>query len=163
MITSSNTSNAPTRSHSAPQPGEEARRRGDDAHVGADRLDEDGGDGVVQRRARRLYGTTSVLATASFGHAGRAGQPERRQAAAAGGEQGVGGAVEVAVEGDDLLAAGDPRARRTAVEVASVPEFIRRTRSQLGTCSRIASARNISPGVGAPYDVPPRRPRRARR
>ena len=41
------------------------------------------------------------------------------------------------------------------MEVASVPEFIRRTRSQLGTASRIASASSISPVVGAPYDVPP--------
>ena len=47
-----------------------------------------------------------------------------------------------------------PRARRTAVLVASVPEFIRRTRSQLGTRSLIASASFISRGVGAPYDVP---------
>ena len=47
-----------------------------------------------------------------------------------------------------------PRARRTAVLVASVPEFISRTRSQLGTRSLIASASFISRGVGAPYDVP---------
>ena len=47
-----------------------------------------------------------------------------------------------------------PRASRTAVLVASVPEFIRRTRSQLGTRSLIASASFISRGVGAPYDVP---------
>ena len=38
--------------------------------------------------------------------------------------------------------------------VASVPEFISRTRSQLGTRSPIASASFISRGVGAPYDVP---------
>ena len=38
--------------------------------------------------------------------------------------------------------------------VASVPEFIRRTRSQLGTRSAIASASFISRGVGAPNDVP---------
>ena len=48
-----------------------------------------------------------------------------------------------------------PRARRTAVLVASVPEFISRTRSQLGTLATISSASSISPGVGAPYDVPP--------
>ena len=47
-----------------------------------------------------------------------------------------------------------PRARRTAVLVASVPLFINRTRSQLGTRSRIASANFISRGVGAPNDVP---------
>ena len=38
--------------------------------------------------------------------------------------------------------------------VASVPEFISRTRSQLGTRAEIASASFISRGVGAPYDVP---------
>ena len=38
--------------------------------------------------------------------------------------------------------------------VASVPEFINRTRSQLGTRSPISSASFISRGVGAPYDVP---------
>ena len=47
-----------------------------------------------------------------------------------------------------------PRARRTAVLVASVPEFISRTISQLRDPLAIASASTISPGVGAPYDVP---------
>ena len=47
-----------------------------------------------------------------------------------------------------------PRARRTTVEVASVPEFMSRTRSHDGTRSLIASANFISRGVGAPNDVP---------
>ncbi len=47
-----------------------------------------------------------------------------------------------------------PRASRTAVLVASVPLFIKRTRSQLGTRSRIASVSFISRGVGAPNEVP---------
>ena len=47
-----------------------------------------------------------------------------------------------------------PRASRTAVLVASVPEFISRTCSQLGTRAAIVSASFISRGVGAPYDVP---------
>ena len=47
-----------------------------------------------------------------------------------------------------------PRARRTAVLVASVPEFISRTCSQLGDALAIVSASFISRGVGAPYDVP---------
>ena len=38
--------------------------------------------------------------------------------------------------------------------VASVPEFISRTSSQLGTRAEISSASFISRGVGAPYDVP---------
>ena len=47
-----------------------------------------------------------------------------------------------------------PRANRTTVLVASVPLFIKRTRSHEGTRSEIASANFISRGVGAPYDVP---------
>jgi len=48
----------------------------------------------------------------------------------------------------------NPRARRTAALVASVPEFISRTRSTLRTRSTMASASFISRGVGAPNDVP---------
>ena len=47
-----------------------------------------------------------------------------------------------------------PRANRTTVEVASVPEFMKRTRSHEGTRSLIASANFISRGVGAPNEVP---------
>jgi hypothetical protein len=38
--------------------------------------------------------------------------------------------------------------------VASVPEFMRRTRSHDGTRAEIASASFISRGVGAPNEVP---------
>ena len=48
----------------------------------------------------------------------------------------------------------NPRARRTAVLVASVPEFISRACSQLVTRVAISSASFISRGVGAPYEVP---------
>ena len=54
-----------------------------------------------------MYGTTNVLATALGRHAGRAGQAERGDAAAAGGEQRIGGAVEVAVEDHEAVAAGE--------------------------------------------------------
>ena len=47
-----------------------------------------------------------------------------------------------------------PRANRTTVDVASVPEFMKRTRSHEGTRSLIASANFISRGVGAPKEVP---------
>ena len=40
--------------------------------------------------------------------------------------------------------------------VASVPEFMNRTCSQLGTRSAMTSASFISRGVGAPNDVPSR-------
>ena len=139
-----------------PQALEEPGLRGDDAHVGGDRLDDHGGDVVVER-GHLVVRHDERLGDRAGRHAGRAGQAERGDAAAAGGEQRVGGAVEVAVERDDPVAARcSPRARRTAVLVASVPEFISRTRSQLGTRSPIASASFISRGVGAPYDVPSR-------
>ncbi len=47
-----------------------------------------------------------------------------------------------------------PRARRTALMVASVPEFTKRTFSTEGTASTTISARSISRGVGAPKLVP---------
>ena len=47
-----------------------------------------------------------------------------------------------------------PRARRTAVIAASVPDETRRTFSTDGTAAAIASASSTSRVVGAPYDVP---------
>jgi hypothetical protein len=47
-----------------------------------------------------------------------------------------------------------PRASRTAVIAASVPDDTKRTFSTDGTCSAIASASSTSRSVGAPYDVP---------
>ncbi len=47
-----------------------------------------------------------------------------------------------------------PRATRTALMAASVPEETRRTCSQPATRAQMASARSTSPSVGAPNVVP---------
>ena len=47
-----------------------------------------------------------------------------------------------------------PRASRTALMVASVPELTRRTRCTGATRATISAARSVSPGVGAPKDSP---------
>ena len=78
------------------QPVEEAGRRGDDAHVGGDRLDDDGGDLVVEL-GHHVVRHDDRVGDGAVGNAGRARQSERGDAAAAGDEQRVGGAVEVAV------------------------------------------------------------------
>lgn len=49
----------------------------------------------------------------------------------------------------------NPRASRTALMVASVPEFTSRTRSTGATRAAMASASSISASVGAPNDRPP--------
>lgn len=47
-----------------------------------------------------------------------------------------------------------PRASRTALMVASVPELTRRTRSTGATRPIISAASSLSAGVGAPNDRP---------
>src|SRR4030095_5253955 len=47
-----------------------------------------------------------------------------------------------------------PRARRSALMAASVPELTSRTCSTDGTCAAIASASSISRYVGAPNERP---------
>ena len=96
-MTSSKISSAPTRSHSARSPSRNPGAGAIDAHVGGDRLDDHGGDLLVELR-HLVVRHDERLGDRAGGHAGRAGQAERGHAAAAGGEQGVGGAVEVAVE-----------------------------------------------------------------
>ncbi|CKU80838.1 Uncharacterised protein [Mycobacterium tuberculosis] len=49
-----------------------------------------------------------------------------------------------------LLRPVAPRARRSALMAASVPELTRRTISIDGTSARMASASSISRSVGAP-------------
>ena len=72
VITSSKTSSAPTRSHSARRPGEEPGAGRDQAHVGGDRLDDDARDVARRARAPGCRATTTVSATATGGDAGRA-------------------------------------------------------------------------------------------
>ena len=95
MITSSKISSAPTRSHSARRPVEESGRRGDDAHVRGDRLDDDGGDLIVEL-GHHVVGRDDRVGDGRVRNAGRAGQAERGHAAATGDQQRVGRTVEVA-------------------------------------------------------------------
>ncbi len=83
-----------------------------------------------------LYGATIVSATAPRGDAGRTRQSQLCDAAAARDEQRVGVAVVAAVELHDLVALVTPRARRTALINASVPEETSRTCSSPGTRAR---------------------------
>ena len=135
------------------QAGEEPGRRGDHAHVGRDRLDDDRGDLIVEhghdvvRHDHRL-GTAPVGTPAVPGRPSVATPlpPATSSASVAPWKL----PANVTMRSRPVA----PRARRTAVLVASVPEFMSRTRSQLGTRSLIASASFISRGVGAPNDVP---------
>ena len=86
--------------------------------------------------------------------AGRTGQPERRDPAPGRDEQRVEVPVVAAGELHDLRPAVAPRASRTAVIAASVPDDTSRTFSTLGTRSQMASASSTSRVVGAPNDVP---------
>ena len=85
---------------------EEARRRGDEAHVGRHRLDHHRGH-VVADLGDDVVGDDEGVGDRRLGHAGRAGQAEGGQAAAAGGQEVVGVAVVAAVEDHDAVAAGE--------------------------------------------------------
>ena len=102
-----------------------------------------------------LYGTTMRVGHGAGRHAGRAGQTERGDTAAAGGEQRVGGAVEVAVEDDDAIAAGEAagQAHRGA---GGLGAGVHQAHALAAGHPRRRSPRPaaVSPGVGAPYDVP---------
>ena len=106
-----------------------------------------------------LYGTTIVLATALAGTPAVPGRPSVATPLPPAASKASVAPWKLPWKITRRSRPVNPRARRTAVLVASVPEFINRTISQLSTRSVIASARSISPGVGAPYDVP-RPPRR---
>ncbi len=101
-----------------------------------------------------LYGTTIVLATALAGTPAVPGRPRVATPLPPAASNASVAPWKLPWKMTNRSRPVNPRARRTAVDVASVPLFINRTRSQLGTRSRIASANSISPGVGAPYDVP---------
>ena len=85
-----------------------------DAHVRGGRLGDDRGDAVAvlgERRAHRVevvVGQHESRAGDGGGHAGRAGQRERREPGARLGEQAVGVAVVVPGELHDHVAAGEP-------------------------------------------------------
>ena len=97
-----------------------------------------------------LYGTTNVLATALAGTPAVPGRPNVATPLPPAAKQRVGGAVKVAVEDHQKIAAGVPAGQPHRRAGGLGAEFISRTMSQLGTRSVIASASSISPGVGAP-------------
>ena len=101
-----------------------------------------------------LYGTTIVSATDAFGTPAVPGRPSVAMPLPPATSSASVAPWKLPANVTIRSRPVTPRARRIAVLVASVPEFIRRTRSQLGTRSEIASASFISRGVGAPYEVP---------
>ncbi len=102
-----------------------------------------------------LYGTTMVLATALAGTPAVPGRPRVATPLPPAASNASVAPWKLPWKMTMRSRPVNPRASRTAVLVASVPEFIRRTRSQLGTRPLISCASSSSPGVGAPYDVPP--------
>ena len=100
VITSSKISRAPTRSHSARSPSRNPAAGATTPMLAAT------GSTMTAATPSSSSGTCVVRHDERLGDgagrdAGRAGQPERGHPAAAGGQQGVGGPVEVAVERDD--------------------------------------------------------------
>ena len=154
VITSSNTNSAPTRSHSARRP---SRNPGFGATTPM--LAATGSTNTAATRSSSsgtsLYGTTSVLATALAGTPAVPGRPRVATPLPPAANSASVAPWKLPWKMTMRSRPVKPRARRTAVLVASVPLFISRTRSQLDTRSRMASANFISRGVGAPYEVPP--------
>ena len=129
---------------------EEPGLRGDDAHVGGDRLDDDGGDRLVERRApgctaRRASRRPHRPAPRRCRESPSVATPLPPAASRA-------SVAPWKLPWNDTMRSRpvNPRASRTAVLVASVPEFISRACSQLATRVVISSASFISRGVGAP-------------
>ena len=132
---------------------EETRRRRDDAHVRGDRLDDHRGDLLVEV-GHHVVGRDHRLGDRAVGHTGGPGSPSVATPLPPATSRASVAPWKLPAKVTIRSRPVTPRARRTAVLVASVPEFISRTCSQLGTRSTIASASFISRGVGAPYDVP---------
>ena len=101
-----------------------------------------------------LYGTTSVSATAPFGTPAVPGRPSVATPLPPAASSASVAPWKLPWKITTRSRPVYPRARRTAVLVASVPEFMNRTCSHDATRAEIASASFISRGVGAPYDVP---------
>ena len=162
VITSSNTSSAPCSVQRRRQVLEEAGVGRDEAHVGGDRLDEHRRErrrrwpaNAASSAATSLYGTTIVSATVPGGDAGRARagrasrrRCRRRRAARRGGR---GSSRRTSGSSSRPVA---PRARRTAVIAASVPDDTSRTFSTAAPAPRSPRRARPRASVGAPYDVP---------
>ena len=153
VMTSSNTKSAPTRSHSARKPS-----RNPFAGATTPMFAATGSTNTAATSSSRvgttLYGTTHVFATASSGTPAVPGRPNVARPLPPAASNASVAPWKLPLKVTIRLRPVAPRAKRTAVLVASVPLFIKRTRSHDGTRSPIASANFISRGVGAPYDVP---------
>jgi hypothetical protein len=84
--------------------GEPSSTRGDEPHVGGNRLDNDTGDGFVEC-GHDIVGRHDRRGNGAGRYAGGAGEPERRNSAPAAGEQPVGVTVIAPRELHDLVAA----------------------------------------------------------
>ena len=88
-----------------PEPFEESGCRGDEPHVGGNRFDDDGSHRVIEF-GHPVVGGDDGVGDRSVGDAVAAGEPLVGDAAAAGGEEGVGVAMVAAGELDDAVASG---------------------------------------------------------
>ena len=157
VITSSKTSSAPTRSHSARSPSRNPGRGRDDAHVGGDRLDDHRGHVVVElghhvvRHDHRLGDRTGR-------HAGRARAARawrRRCRRRRAGRRWRRGSCRGRSRGGRARCSRGPGAPRCSSP--RCPSSSAAPARSSARASAIASASFISRGVGAPYDVPSRR------
>ena len=155
VMTSSKISSAPAASHAARKASQEAGGGRHEVHVGRHRLDNDAGHLGRPVPAPRCRAATTVSATAPLGHPDRSRQarawPPRSRPRPGARRSGRDSSRRTSPHDPDP---STPRARRTALMAASVPDETSRTCSQPGTRSQIASARSTSPGVGAPKVVP---------
>ncbi len=149
VITSSKINSAPTRSHSARSPSRNPGCGAITPMLAATGSTITAATSGVSA-GTRLYGTTRVSATAPAGTPAVPGSPSVATPLPPAASNASVAPWKLPWNETMRSRPVNPRARRTAVLVASVPEFIRRTRSQLGTRSLIVSASFISRGVGAP-------------
>ncbi len=105
-MTSSNTSSAPTRSHSDAQSLEEARFGRDESHVGSDRLNDDACGALIER-GHHVVRHDLCVGHRRLGHPSRPRQAQLGQPAACLGEQQVAVSVVVARELHDRVPSGE--------------------------------------------------------
>ena len=118
------------------QPVEEPGSRRDDAHVGGDRLDDHGGHDVVEL-GHLVVRHDERLGDGAGRHPGGAGSPSVATPLPPAASRASVAPWKLPWNDTMRSRPVNPRASRTAVLVASVPEFISRTCSQLATRAEI--------------------------
>ena len=103
---------------------------------------------------RIIIGQDDGVLRESRRHARAIGMAEGQRAGTGLDQQGIRMAVVAAVEFDDFIALVNPRASRTALMHASVPELVMRTFWTRGTRSQMTVAIFTSKGFGMPKLVP---------